>query len=115
MPGAAPYPYAVPGRRFDSFRPLEQLERPADPEVRKANLKRIVRLFRPSRRKLASVCGLILVSAALGAVSPFLLREILDEAIPDEDTKLLTWLVAGMVVIAIVTGVLSVAQTLLSN
>jgi ATP-binding cassette subfamily B protein len=105
----------VPGRRFDSFAPTEPPVRPADPAVRKANLRRIVRLFRPSRRKLASVCGLILVSAALGAVSPFLLREILDDAIPDQDTTLLTWLVAGMVAIAVVTGVLSVAQTLLSN
>ena len=105
----------MPGRRFDSFAPTEPPVRPADPAVRKANLRRIVRLFRPSRRKLASVCGLILVSAALGAVSPFLLREILDDAIPDQDTTLLTWLVAGMVAIAVVTGVLSVAQTLLSN
>ena len=105
----------MPGRRFDSFMASRPPERPADPAVRKANLRRIVRLFRPYRRKLTAVCALILFSASLGAVSPFLLREVLDEAIPDQDTTLLTWLVAGMVAIAIVTGVLSVAQTLLSN
>jgi ATP-binding cassette subfamily B protein len=112
---APPYPYDVRGRRFDSFSSANPPERAADSLVRKANLRRIVRLFRPYRRKLTTVCALILVSAALGAVSPFLLREVLDEAIPEKDTTLLTWLVAGMVAIAIVGGVLSVAQTLLSN
>ena len=58
---------------------------------------------------------LILISAALGMVSPFLLRAVLDEAIPQNDTQLLAVLVVGMIAIAIVTGALGVAQTLLSN
>ena len=40
---------------------------------------------------------------------------MLDVAIPDEDVGLLTVLVAGMVAIPIVTGVIGVWQTLLSN
>jgi ATP-binding cassette subfamily B protein len=55
------------------------------------------------------------LSAGLGVVSPFLLREVLDVAIPEEDVRLLTLLVAGMVAIPIVTGVIGVYQTLLSN
>jgi ATP-binding cassette subfamily B protein len=78
-------------------------------------LRRIMRLFRPHRRTLGSVLGLIVVSAGLGMVSPFLLRGILDTAIPQNDTGLLTLLVAGMVVISILTGVLGVGQTYLSN
>ena len=58
---------------------------------------------------------LILISAALGMVSPFLLRAVLDEAIPQNDTQLLAVLVAGMIAIAVATGALGVAQTLLSN
>jgi len=81
----------------------------------RGELRRITALFRPYRARLSSVLALIVLSASLGMVSPFLLREILDTAIPDGDTELLTWLVAGMVVIAIVTGALSVAQTWLSN
>jgi ATP-binding cassette, subfamily B, bacterial len=77
--------------------------------------RRLLALFKPYRRRLASVLFLILVSAALGMVSPFLLREVLDEAIPQNDTQLLAWLVAGMIGIAIATGALGVAQTLLSN
>jgi ATP-binding cassette subfamily B protein len=105
----------MPGRRFESFVPDEPPERPADPAVRRANLHRIVRLFRPYRVRLALVCGLIVVSAAIGVISPFLLREVLDVAIPDENVELLTVLVAGMIAIPIVTGVLGVYQTLLSN
>src|SRR5690348_14395966 len=47
--------------------------------------------------------------------SPFLLRAVLDEAIPQGNTTLLTWLVAGMIGVSIATGVLGVAQTWLSN
>jgi ATP-binding cassette subfamily B protein len=48
-------------------------------------------------------------------VSPFLLRAILDQAIPERDTVLLAVLVAGMIAIAVATGALGVAQTLISN
>jgi ATP-binding cassette subfamily B protein len=105
----------MPGRRFDAFTTQDPPARPSDPAIRKANLRRIIALFRPYGRRLIGVSGLIVVSAALGAVSPFLLREVLDVAIPEEDVGLLTALVAGMVAIPIVTGALGVWQTLLSN
>jgi len=105
----------MPGRRFDSFTPDKPPERPADPAVRRANFRRIVRLFRSYRARLGAVSGLILVSASLGVISPFLLREVLDVAIPEQNVGLLSALVGGMVAIPIVTGVLGVWQTLLSN
>jgi ATP-binding cassette, subfamily B, bacterial len=95
--------------------PDERPERPSDPAVRKANTRRIVRLFRPYRLRLGSVCALIFVSAVLGALPAFLLREVLDVAIPEENVGLLTVLVGAMIVIAVVTGTLGVWQTLLSN
>jgi ATP-binding cassette, subfamily B, bacterial len=76
---------------------------------------RVAKLFRPYGRQLLALLGLILVSAGLGIVSPFLLRAVLDQAIPEKDTALLTALVAGMVAIPIVTGALSIGQTWLSN
>ena len=82
---------------------------------RPRELSRIARLFRPYRGRLSAVLALIVVSAVLGMASPFLLREVLDKAIPQGDTKLLTWLVLGMIGVSVVTGVLSVAQTWLSN
>jgi ATP-binding cassette, subfamily B, bacterial len=100
------------GRAFDHGEPPE---RPADPAVRRANLRRILRLFRPYRLKLAAVLALIVLSAILGATAPFLLVEIFDVAIPEQREGLLTVLVAGMIGIAIATGALGVVQTLLSN
>ena len=94
---------------------MEPPERPADPAVRRAYLKRIVALFKPYRRRLSGVLALIIFSSALGVIPALLLREVIDDALPNGDTRLLGWLVAGMVGIAIVTGALGVVQTLLSN
>jgi ATP-binding cassette subfamily B protein len=79
------------------------------------DLRRIAALFRPYRGRLAVVLALIALSAGLGMVSPFLLREVLDEAIPQRDTGLLTMLVLGMIGVSVATGVLGVGQTWLSN
>jgi ATP-binding cassette subfamily B protein len=77
--------------------------------------RRVAALFSPYRGRLAAVLGLIAISAGLGMVSPFLLRDILDQAIPQKDRNLLLTLVGGMIAISVVTGVLGVAQTWLSN
>src|SRR3954449_2536003 len=61
--------------------------------------------------RLGTVLRVLVLSAPLGRASPFLLREVLDVAIPQGDTRLLTWLVLGMIAVSVVTGVLSVAQT----
>jgi ATP-binding cassette, subfamily B, bacterial len=92
----------------------EPPDRPADPAVRRANLRRIARLFRPYRRRLGVVLGLILVSAALGVVPAFLLRDLL-QAIGEQSSRQISLFAAGMILIAIVIGVLGVWQTLLSN
>src|SRR5919197_3284803 len=89
-------------------------ERPADPALRRANLRRIGRLFAPYRLRLGSVLLLIVTSAALGVVPAFLLKRVL-EAIDRNDTTALSWNAGGMIAIAIATGVLGVVQTLLSN
>jgi ATP-binding cassette subfamily B protein len=98
-----------------AFFPREPVERPADPEVRRANLRRIGRLFHGYWLKLTLVCSLIVFSAALGVVSPFLLRGILDTAIPDSNVELLSVLAGGMILISIVTGVIGVFQSYLST
>jgi ATP-binding cassette, subfamily B, bacterial len=92
----------------------EPPERPSDPAVRRANLRRIASLFRGYRGRLGVVLALILFSAGLGVVPAFLLRGVL-QAIPAHDTKRLSVYAAGMIAIAVVTGVLGVWQTLLSN
>jgi ATP-binding cassette, subfamily B, bacterial len=104
-----------PDGRPRAFDGREPVERPADPAVRRANLRRILALFRPYRPRLSAVLGLILVSAVLGMISPFLIRDIFNEALPHDDRRLLNELVLGLIAIAVATGVLGVLQTYLSN
>src|SRR4029077_4653437 len=89
-------------------------ERPSDPEVRRANLRRIGPLFKPYWRRLSLLLGIIVFSAGLGVIPAFLLRRVLI-AIQDHDTRQVSVNAAAMIVIAIVAGVLGVVQTLLSN
>src|SRR5215207_7810072 len=89
-------------------------ERPDDPELRRANLKRIGRLFAPYKLRLGGVLLLIVASAALGVLPAFLLKRVL-EAIGRNDTRSLSFNAGGMIAIAVVTGALGVVQTLLSN
>ncbi|MFF3244106.1 ABC transporter ATP-binding protein [Streptomyces sp. NPDC002870] len=88
---------------------------PRDPEQPPAQVPRILRLFRPYRGRLA-VVGLLVGAASLVSVaSPFMLREILDTAIPQGRTGLLSLLALGMILTAVMTSVFGVLQTLIST
>jgi ATP-binding cassette, subfamily B, bacterial len=102
----------MPGHRV--FEVNTDPERSADPAVRRATLRRAGKLFRPYKARLSAVLGLIVLSAILGVIPAFLLRDALN-AINAKDTKQLSFLAAGMIVIAIVNGAIGVWQTLLSN
>lgn len=79
------------------------------------SLARIGRLFGAHRGRLAVVVLIIVASSVLAMASPFLLREVIDKALPERDTTLLGWLVAGMVAVAAVTAALGVVQTWIST
>jgi len=80
-------------------------------QARDVSLRRIWRLFRPYRWQLAVVTAIIAASSLVGLASPFLLRAVIDTALPDRNLRLLVWLVIGMVAVAAVTSGLSVIQT----
>src|SRR5512146_3180701 len=101
------------GRR--AFSPRGAPDRPADAAVRRANLKRVAALFRPYRWRLGGVLVLIVCSSLLGIASPFLLRSLINDALPNHDVRLLSWLAGGMIAIALVTQALGVLQTYTSN
>ncbi len=86
-----------------------------DPPDKPVSLRRIARLFVPYRLRLGLLLGLIVVGSVLSVASPFLLREAVDKGIVGHDLELLTWMVAGMIALAIINGVISVAQTWISN
>ncbi|MEV6655296.1 ABC transporter ATP-binding protein [Streptomyces sp. NPDC051219] len=97
-------PTWTPDRRLD----------PAQSEP-PAQMRRILRLFRPYRARLAVVGLLVGASSLVAVASPFLLREILDTAIPQGRTGLLSLLALGMILTAVVTSVFGVLQTFIST
>ncbi|GAA4699154.1 ABC transporter ATP-binding protein [Pseudonocardia yuanmonensis] len=96
-----------PGRRAPSAAEKQQ--------AREVSLRRIGRLFTPYRGPLALVVAIIVASSVVGMASPFLLREVLDVALPNRDVPLLAWLVGGMVAVAAVTAAFGVVQTWIST
>jgi len=84
-------------------------------QARAVSLHRIGALFAPHRGPLAVVVATIAVSSVVGMASPFLLREVIDVALPQRDVVLLAWLAGGMVAVAAVTAALGVAQTWIST
>jgi ATP-binding cassette, subfamily B, bacterial len=89
--------------------------RPEDVPDRDVSLRRIGRLFIPYRLRLGLLLGLIFLGSILSVASPFLLREAVDGGILQQNLTLLSWLVGGMIALAIINGVISVAQTWISN
>ncbi|ALE83347.1 ABC transporter ATP-binding protein [Pseudonocardia sp. HH130629-09] len=100
-------------------RPGRPDTRTASPEekeqARAVSLRRIGALFAPHRGPLSVVVATIVASSIVGMASPFLLREVIDVALPQRDVTLLAWLAGGMVAVAAVTAALGVAQTWIST
>ncbi|MET9299199.1 MULTISPECIES: ABC transporter ATP-binding protein [Micromonospora] len=84
-------------------------------QARDVSLRRIGGLFTAHRGPLATVVAIIVASSIIAMATPFLLRAVIDRALPERDLTLLAWLVAGMVAVAAVTAVLGVAQTWIST
>ncbi|MET9154971.1 ABC transporter ATP-binding protein [Streptomyces griseoflavus] len=88
---------------------------PAGAEKQPRQVRRVLRLFRPYRGRLA-VVGLLVGAASLVSVAtPFLLKAILDVALPEGRTGLLSLLALGMILGAVLTSVFGVLQTLIST
>jgi ATP-binding cassette subfamily B protein len=111
-PTTATVPDAAPRQRGGGGRTVSAEEKE---QARAVSLRRIGRLFTPHRLPLAIVTGIIVASSVVAMASPFLLREVIDVALPRQDVALLVWLVLGMVAVAAVTSVLGVVQTWIST
>ncbi|MFY4721107.1 ABC transporter ATP-binding protein [Streptomyces sp. LaBMicrA B280] len=88
---------------------------PADAKDAPRQWRRILKLFRPYRGRLAVVGLLVGASSLVSVATPFLLKEILDVAIPRGRTGLLSLLALGMILSAVLSSVFGVLQTLIST
>ncbi len=84
-------------------------------QAREVSLRRIGGLFAPYRWPLAIVTAIIAASSVVGLASPFLLRAVIDTALPERNVRLLAWLVIAMVAVAAVTSAFGVIQTWIST
>lgn len=100
----------APGRRGP-----QKLSEAEKAQARTVSLRRIARLFRTHRWQLTVVTAIIVASSVVSLASPFLLREVIDVALPTQNLRLLVWLVIGMVAVAAVTSAFGVVQTWIST
>ena len=77
-------------------------------------LVRVAKLYKPYRSALITVAILILISASLLVATPLLIRQIIDDAIPNSDRTLLYWLTGWMIGVAVVGGAISYATNFLN-
>jgi ATP-binding cassette, subfamily B, bacterial len=78
-------------------------------------IRRILRLFRPYRWSLLFVAVLVAASSLVSLVNPFLIREVIDVALPQGRTGLLTLLALGMIIVSVANSSFSVSQTYVST
>ncbi|MGW5310596.1 ABC transporter ATP-binding protein [Nocardia thailandica] len=95
-------------RRRDPADRAQLRESPVSP-------RRVAALFAPYRRRLVLLVVLIVAASTITLASPFLLRLVIDEALPRHDVALLLWAVGGMLAVTVLTAVLGVGQTLIST
>ncbi len=81
----------------------------------RAPIRRILRLFRPYRWSLLFVAALVGASSLVSLVNPFLIREVINVALPQGRMGLLTLLALGMIAVSIANSSFSVSQTYVST
>ena len=82
---------------------------------RERDRHRILALFAPYRARLTVVLVMIIASAGVSMLNPFLLRSALDTGIFKHNATVLTETVLGMIAVALFSNATSVWQTFLSN
>jgi ATP-binding cassette subfamily B protein len=101
---------------------------PAQPDrpIQRETVRRVVRTFRPYRRKVAWVALAIVITSGLGVANPLLIKRIFDKTLfgnpagdcdgfPCPRLGLLYFYVGMMIVIPVVTSIIGIGQTYLAN
>jgi ATP-binding cassette subfamily B protein len=98
-----------------------RLASPAEPashvprERQARTVRRVMGFFRPYRLSVAIVVVTIIATSLLGLINPYLLKLLIDDAIPQQDFGLLSLYVGLMIVIPIISGLIGVFQSYVNN
>jgi ATP-binding cassette, subfamily B, bacterial len=88
---------------------------PVPKERRGQTLRRILAFFRPYRLQVAVVLIAIIATSLIGLANPYLLKLLIDEAIPEQDLFKLNLYVGLMIALPVFTGLIGVGQAYLNN
>src|SRR6478736_8470935 len=99
------------GRMMGSGKPLPE---GSNKKIDRQTFHRVVGFFEPYWKRVAITVVLILITAGLGIINPYLLKYIIDDAIPNQDLHQLYVLVSLMVVIPLLSGLIGVGQSYLN-
>jgi len=101
------------GGRFGHFGNGDDRKVPR--ERRAHTIRRIAAFFRPYRLAVSAVLVTIVITSLLGIINPYLIKLLIDEALPQRDFGLLNLFVGLMIIVPIVSGLIGVGQTYLNN
>lgn len=85
------------------------------PKVTKEMMARIVKCFIPYWKHMFGAIILIIISAILGLVPPILIKNIVDNALPQKNMRLLIVLILVSIVTTVFIGLLQVGQNYLNT
>jgi ATP-binding cassette subfamily B protein len=100
------------GRGMMRVAPLTDADRRP---ISRTTLRRVLEFFRPYRLRVAMTILAIIVVAIIGLANPYLLKLIIDEAIPNRDLDRLYLYVGLMIALPVLTGLIGVGQTYLNT
>jgi len=72
--------------------------------------RRILAFARPYRRPIVALLVMIALDAAAGAVTPLLVKWLIDRGISQGDVRTVVWLAAAVAVLALLSGALGVGE-----
>ena len=84
-------------------------------ERRGETVRKTLAFFGPYRPRIGIVLLTILATSLLGLINPYLLKLLIDEALPERDFGKLNLFVAVMITVPIVSGLIGVGQSYLNN
>ncbi|MCD6425799.1 MAG: ABC transporter ATP-binding protein [Anaerolineales bacterium] len=100
------------GGWFSYIRYDDQIEKPG---INKELMSRVWEFARPYWFQVASLLITILVISGISLISPLLYRDLIDNAIPNQDFGRLNWLALGMIAIPLLNGLIGVWQRRLNS
>jgi ATP-binding cassette subfamily B protein len=83
--------------------------------LNRETLRRVLTWIRPYRRMLTAFVATVILDAVVGVIPPLLVRDLLDNALPDKNRTLVATLAFAAVALAFVSAMLSLLMRYLSS